>query len=144
MIQVSLPVFIAIWTVIGLTVFITLVLIIKAIRRGNRWPLDKDYITNKKNIINKLLQGDNSTEYAMAIIEADKLLDWFLKSRHLPGETLGERLKMACYNNNELKKVWSAHLLRNRIVHDHGIELSRREALRYYKDYENAYNILSK
>ncbi len=144
MFQVSLPVFIAIWTTIVVVIIVTLGIIIKTIRRNRSLPLDKDYIANKEANIKKLLQGFSSTEYSMAVIEADKLLDYFLKQRNFPGETLGERLKMACYNNKELKKVWPSHILRNKIVHEHDIELTYKEAEKCWQAYKKAYKLLAK
>ncbi len=143
MLEVTLPVFITIWVTVAVIVFVTLVVIVKAVKRKGSL-LDLDYIEEKKNNIKHLLNGNSSTEYAMAIIEADKLLDYFLKARRFQGDTLGERLKMACYTNSSLKKVWKAHLLRNRIVHDHDIEITAKQARECWKDYNRAYNILTK
>ncbi len=143
MLEVTLPVFITIWVTVAVIVFVTLVVIVKAVRRKGRL-LDFDYIEKKKNNIKRLLNGASSTEYAMAIIEADKLLDYFLKQCRFSGDTLGERLKMACYTNNSLKKVWKAHLLRNRIVHDHDIEITAKQARECWTEYNRAYNILIK
>lgn len=54
----------------------------------------------------------------IAIIEADKLVDNVLKSMLVPGETMGERLKMAGHTHRQLRDVWPAHRVRNRLVHE--------------------------
>ncbi len=81
-----------------------------------------------------LSQGES--HWQVAIIEADKLLDRVLKSMHLHGDTMGERLKFLTLTRTDLKFVWSAHLLRNRLAHESNFQLNRRmaaEALNTYK-----------
>lgn len=79
----------------------------------------------------------------MAVIEADKLLDNVLRSMMLPGETLGERLKMAAYKYPKIKDVWNAHRLRNQLVHETSFELSEREANRALNDFEKTLKMLN-
>lgn len=79
----------------------------------------------------------------MAVIEADKLLDNVLKSMMLPGETLGERLKMAAYKYPKIRDVWNAHRLRNQLVHETSFELSEREANRALNDFEKCLKMLN-
>ncbi len=74
----------------------------------------------------------------LSVIEADNLLDAALKSLVIPGDTLGERLKVACYNYPKLKNVWWAHKLRNNIVHDHAFQLRTSDARRALSDFESA------
>lgn len=64
----------------------------------------------------------------LAVVEADKLLDGALKSMAIPGETMGERLKVAGYKYPELRNVWFAHKLRNQLVHETSFDLSVHEA----------------
>ena len=87
-------------------------------RRRLEDSFDYEYLKNKSQTIERLLNGESDSEYALALIEADKLLDFFLKARHFAGNTLGERLKVAGYRFPELRKVWPAHKMRNRIVHE--------------------------
>ncbi len=78
----------------------------------------------------------------MAIMEADKLLDSALKSMMMSGETLGERLKFACYKYPDLQKVWNAHRLRNRIVHETVFEPGRAEVSAALRDFKRALQTL--
>lgn len=78
----------------------------------------------------------------MAIVEADKLLDGVLKSMAMPGQTLGERLKFACYKYADLKKVWFAHRLRNQIVHEATFEVGDRDARLAVAEYKRALKTL--
>lgn len=79
----------------------------------------------------------------LALMEADKLLDSSLKSMLMPGDTLGERLKVACYKYPKLKDVWWAHKLRNQLVHQHDFRLSDREASRALDEFEKALKTLN-
>lgn len=77
----------------------------------------------------------------IAVIEADKLLDNVLKSLLIPGETMGERLKMAAYKYPRIKDIWPAHKIRNQLVHETSFELQG-EAGWVLDDYEQALRLL--
>lgn len=64
----------------------------------------------------------------LAVIDADKLLDEALRSRHYKGKTTGERLVAAQRVISDNDAVWYAHKLRNRLVHEPNIRLKKREA----------------
>ena len=65
---------------------------------------------------------------ALAVIDADKLLDECLKKRHFKGKTMGERLVSAQRLLTDNDSVWYAHKLRNRLVHEPGASLKKAEA----------------
>lgn len=79
----------------------------------------------------------------VAIIEADKLLDHVLKAMMMPGETLGERLKMATYKYPNIRNIWPAHKLRNQLVHESSVNISVRQAKGALNDYESALKMLN-
>ncbi len=79
----------------------------------------------------------------LAIIEADKLLDQVLRSMTMPGTTLGERLKSAGYQYPNIRHVWSAHRLRNQLVHDTSFEMGSRQARQALDDYKAALKVLN-
>lgn len=64
----------------------------------------------------------------LAVVDADKLLDHALKKRHFKGKTMGERLVSAQRMINDNDAVWYAHKLRNRLVHEPGVKLKKKEA----------------
>lgn len=105
---------------------------------------DYQYLKNKSAEIEKMIFDSSESGYILALIEADKLLDYFLKARHFAGKTLGERLKVAGYRLPEIRKVWPAHKMRNRLVHDNNISLTARQARSFWQQYKKAYKILSK
>ena len=115
--------------VIGLLMFFKFVKIIKSFIRGEKlYGIDKKAIKKKWQEIEELSNKSNEMSYKLAIMEADKLLDHILKSMFFPGNTLGERLKMACYKYEKLRQVWYAHKIRNQLVHETNYHLSYGEA----------------
>jgi hypothetical protein len=79
----------------------------------------------------------------LALMEADNLLDSALKSMAMPGTTLGERLKVACYKYQKLRDVWWAHKLRNQLVHESSFQLSPRQAHKALDEFERALKVLN-
>lgn len=65
---------------------------------------------------------------ALAVIDADKLVDEALRRKHFKGKTMGERLVAAQRIISDNDRVWYAHKLRNRLVHEPNIRLKKREA----------------
>lgn len=79
----------------------------------------------------------------LALFEADTLLDSGLKSMMMPGDTLGERLKVACYKYPKLQNVWWAHKLRNQLAHDPASQITQRQANQAIDEFERALKILN-
>lgn len=69
--------------------------------------------------IETLLQSQNPSDWNMAVLGADALLDDTLKGAGYDGATMAERLKIADPAHlPSLDRVWSAHRLRNAIAHN--------------------------
>lgn len=77
-----------------------------------------------------------------ALIDADKLLDYVLKGRGYRGETMAERLKKAQSSLSNSQAVWSAHKLRNAVVHDVGHDIVVVQVQRAVEDLGQAINDL--
>lgn len=85
------------------------------------------------------LETGLESEYKLAIIEADSMLNDILKRMGFGGETLGERLeKLTVAILPNLKQIWEAHKIRNNIVHDPDYRLTLDEARRVLDIYEQA------
>lgn len=87
--------------------------------------------------IQKHLNSTKEAEWKFAVIEADSLIDYILKSAGYPGDTMGDRLK----NINKtqivtLDGLWEAHKIRNRLAHDPNYFLRYGEAKRAVQLYE--------
>ena len=93
--------------------------------------------------IMRRLDTGNESEYKLAIIEADGLLDDMLKKMNLRGETVDERIQkitsLMIANVDELK---TAHLVRNSIVYDPDYRLSASEARRVLLVYQRTFEEL--
>jgi len=83
-------------------------------------------------------QSENSSDWRLAIIEADIMLDDLLEKLHLPGDTMGDKLKAIEKSDfNTIEYAWEAHKARNMIAHQ-GEEylLNQRECRRIISLYE--------
>lgn len=112
-----------------------LMLIFISLTRRSGRPLDQAKYRSRWLSITQQT-GTTPESWQFAIISADKLLDSALRDRGVSGETLGERLKNAKPYVSDIDKVWRAHKLRNRIAHEDGVSVSRRqtaEALKIFK-----------
>jgi len=126
--------------VIGIFIFVliyTIFIIIKKNRYNDE--VDKKFIEENWKKIEELLSYGKEINYKLAVIEADKLLDYILKSMHFPGETTAERLKMATYRFPRLHEVWWAHKVRNLVVHDVQYVLKYNEAKKVLHLFKEAY-----
>ena len=85
------------------------------------------------------LNSANESEWKLAIIEADKIVDDLLLQKGYEGESMAERLSLL--NKDDLQSLdllWEAHKVRNRIAHKLDFKISRSEALRVISYYEEA------
>lgn len=101
--------------------------------------ISNEFAIGKWTEIKSMLQTGGPANYRQSIVEADKLVDSVLSSL-VPGSTMGERLKSArrlfpqdIYNN-----LWSAHKIRNRVVHEVDFEGLSSDASMAVKYFENA------
>lgn len=115
--------------------------ILRSVRRRETDGLNRKKIRETWNEVQKT-SSMGIMGAKLSVIEADKLLDSVLRDMHFPGETMGERLKMAAYRYRSISDVWPAHKLRNQLVHDSTFELSIGQAKRAIKDFERALKVL--
>jgi hypothetical protein len=100
-------------------------------------PASGGMLTGRWAEIMDHMQSERETEWKLAVIEADKLLNDILAKAGFPGETMGERLVgMRHEQLRTLPYLWQAHLLRNKIVHETNYEPKYQEiheALKAYR-----------
>jgi hypothetical protein len=125
----------------ALFLVITALLLKKILSRPELHGLTRERIREKWDEIERV-SGQGVMGAKMGVVEADKLLDGVLKSLMMPGETMGERLKVASYKYPELRNVWFAHKLRNQIVHESTFELSERQAKAAIHEYKRALKVM--
>ena len=82
------------------------------------------------DIIQKI-ESENPSDWNVAIMESDKILDEMVKKMGYPGDNLGERLKSVEKSDFlTLDQAWQAHKIRNSIAHESDFVLTKREARR--------------
>jgi hypothetical protein len=69
----------------------------------------------------------NKDTWPLAVINADKLLDDALKKLRFRGKTMGERMVAAHKSFTDSDGAWYGHKLRNKLVHEHNIQLKERD-----------------
>ncbi|MBI3632983.1 MAG: hypothetical protein HY226_01695 [Candidatus Vogelbacteria bacterium] len=84
------------------------------------------------------MDSDNESQWKLALIDADKILEDALRVAGYDGATLGDRLKMAESTGGfkSIQDAWEAHKVRNRIAHESGFVLTFREARRAIELYK--------
>ena len=91
--------------------------------KNHKKPLDKAYFSKKWQESQVLCA--NKETWPLAIINADKLLDEALKKRRYKGKSMGERLAAAQRDLSDNDSVWYGHKLRNRLVHESDVNLTK-------------------
>jgi len=83
----------------------------------------------------------NVSDWKLAILEADILLDEMVAKMGYDGENLGERLRNVEMSDfNTLSSAWEAHKVRNRIAHEgEQFILTQRETRRVIGLYEKVF-----
>lgn len=106
--------------------------------KSREYDLDKSGIKKRWQEIEKMLDGPGEMNYKIAVMEADKLLDFVLKSMTMSGKDMGERIRFASFKYGRLRKVWWAHVLRNQLVHEATFSLDHATAKRAIKTFRHA------
>lgn len=101
-------------------------------------PLNEE-VKNTWQDIRELISSPNASDWNMAVIRADGLLDDVLQRQGYEGETMADRLKIVDPTKlPSLDRVWSAHRLRNTIVHGPMEEHTRETIIHALRSYEQA------
>jgi len=107
----------------------------------------KTYGTRKidkqwQKVLSRLDSGLES-EYKLAVLEADRMMENSLKKMDYTGANLEERLaKLTSVTLPNIEEVLEAHKTRNNILHDPDYKLELAEAKRIMSIYEEAFRSL--
>ncbi len=87
------------------------------------------------------LFSQHASDWKLAVMEADLMLETLMNQLGFKGATLGDKLKAASADKfHNLSAAWEAHTVRNRIAHEGtSFELSQREAKRVIALYEQIF-----
>ena len=102
---------------------------VKTAFRGANIPLMIGKKTRKKwNKIEARLETGDYSQYKLAVIEADKIVDGIFKSMGLKGNDMIERMKTLNPEQLEAEEgLESAHKVRNRIINDPSYKIEKEE-----------------
>lgn len=91
-----------------------------------------------------LVDSPNDSDWRVAIIEADTLLEEVLKSKELFGNTVSELLESARASGYQrIQDAWDSHLIRNKIAHEgQNFPLSQVEARKIIRQFQNFFEEL--
>lgn len=93
--------------------------------------------------IELLMQSQTPSDWNMAILRADALLDDTLRDAGYDGATMADRLKVVDPNHlPSLDRVWSSHRLRNAIAHDPTDQHTRETIISAVNSYRAAFRDL--
>lgn len=122
----------------GVVIVAALVLGLISIVRKGTGHLNIEKYRSKWLAVEQSLIKDKPETTQMAIINADKLVDFALKECGAGGKTMGERLKDVDTKLTRADAVWAAHKIRNRIVHEDNVTVSYDQARRALAGYKKA------
>lgn len=109
---------------LAIIVLAAVFMIVIMMTQQRRSGLDAEYFKKAwAQIVNYAASGESG--WRLAIIDADKLLDHALKQSGASGDTMGERLRSKQGTFTHYNQLWNAHKLRNRIVHEPNVNLSK-------------------
>lgn len=116
-----------------------IVVIIKKLSAFNR-PVFKEKIVSNEGRLPKIIKGpwqdilkklesESPSDWNLAVIQADSLVDSILKGMGLVGESMGDRMKTLDSSRlATIDDLWEAHRIRNQIVHDADRVISKHQA----------------
>jgi len=134
--------------------FITFIFLLKAtwlkrrfledfVEFGTYRPFGAKKIFKKWDKITKKLASGEESEYKLAIIEADNLLDDTLGKMEYKGETLEEKLEqLGLIILPNIEKVYQVHKIRNNVVYDPDYQLTLDQTKEALEIYEKAFRDL--
>ena len=101
-----------------------------------------DKIDPRWQRINNHIESENPSDWRLAILEADVVLDEMLQKMGYHGETMGDRLKNVEVSDfTTIELAWEAHKIRNRIAHSGGdFMVTQREARRVIELYRQVFS----
>ncbi len=82
------------------------------------WESERNQKNTRWQRVEEYMSSSNSSDWKVAILEADNILDEITKRMGYTGETLGERMKVISATDFPyLEEAWEAHKVRNQLAH---------------------------
>lgn len=100
--------------------------------KGGKLKLRKKW----EKIKSKLYSGEERA-YKVAVIEADEVIHGLIRRLGYAGENMAERLDNIPFGQmDNIEELKRAHEIRNRIIHEDGFKLSKKEAEEVFSLFE--------
>ena len=97
-------------------------------------------IFRKWSEVENKLQSNYASDWKLAVISADSMLDKLIQSLGYKGDTMGERMKRIKPGQfSYLDDAWRVHKVRNFLAHDANYELSHQSAVRTIEIYRKIF-----
>ncbi len=106
---------------------------------------ERDRSSNPRwEYVQTLVESPNESDWRVAIMEADSLLEESLQEKGISGNTVSELLEGAKESGyGSIQDAWDGHLIRNKIAHDGSdYPVSQVECRRVVKMYQNFFEEL--
>ena len=97
--------------------------------------------TKRWMAIKSHFQSDNPSDWRVAIIDADSMLEDLLVRLGYSGDTFADKLKSVKKENFPwLQTAWDVHLVRNKVAHEgSNMYLNQRDIQYIFRDYERIF-----
>jgi hypothetical protein len=106
----------------------------------------KKKLAKKWNLIRARLETGQNSQYKVAIIEADDIIDSLIRRMGYKGENMGERLDdVPSGQLDHIEELKQAHEVRNRIIQDDNFTLDRKsaeETMALYEEFLRYFEVL--
>ncbi len=127
------------WLIIAIRGFARLNRVIIKKEAPAQIPLPQDEVKPQWEGIMQLVASTHPSDWNMALLRADALLEDVLMHLGYEGATLAERLKIVDPTKlPSMERIWSAHRVRNMIAHDPVQEHTRETITHAIASYEQA------
>lgn len=112
--------------------------------RALNWDAERKQKNVRWERVDKYMTSLNPSDWKIAILEADNILDEIVERMGYKGETLGERMKAIEPSDFPyLEEAWAAHKFRNELAHrGMDVPLSRSDAERTINVYHRVFKAL--
>lgn len=121
---------------VGIVVFAIALLLSLTYLQRRMSTLDREYFKLAWEQIEDLAAKKQT--WVQAIVDADKLLDEVLKQLNTPGSSLADRMVSANRSFSNANNIWTAHKIRNKVVHETKFKLNKRHVNGAIKSYKQA------
>jgi hypothetical protein len=125
-----------VWIILVIIVAVGVGLLI-LISRHSQPSLNRELVRNRwGKVLSFAKEGEAGKQ--QAVIEADKLVDYVLRQYNIRGDSMADRMRGAEDMIPNYQQLWQAHKLRNKLVHEQGVKLSKKDVQLSLRTYQTA------